>query len=54
MFLVSYYPENVYGQLSNLTFTAAELESISTGFAIGFGSFVDKNTLPFALNSYKR
>ena len=34
--------------------TAAELESISTGFAIGFGSFVDKNTLPFALNSYER
>ena len=34
--------------------TAAELESISTGFAIGFGSFVDKNILPFALNSYKR
>ena len=34
--------------------TAAELESISTGFAIGFGSFVDKNILPFALNNYEQ
>ena len=41
-------------QIENIILTAAELESISTGFAIGFGSFVDKNTLPFALNSYER
>ena len=34
--------------------SASELERISTGFAIGFGSFVDKPTLPYAHDNYER
>ena len=33
--------------------TAETLEEISTGFQIGFGTFVDKPTLPYARSSYE-
>ena len=34
-------------------YTAETLRKISSGFAIGFGSFVDKQILPFGLSSHE-
>ena len=33
--------------------TALELANISSNFQVGFGVFVDKATLPYALSSYR-
>ena len=35
-------------------FTAESLRQVSTGFAIGFGSFVDKGILPFGKDLNER